>query len=89
MRVDTNLGTHKWRTIRRSYWSNIKVATTKADSNHIRFIVTTIDTSHIKVAIIGVDNNKSTNKCTSINKGTRNSTIIDFEHNRKSTFDSI
>ncbi len=44
--------------------------------------------NHIRVVIIRVDNNKLTKKCTTANRGIRN-IIIDYKHNKKSTFDLI
>jgi hypothetical protein len=55
--------------------------------NSISLVIIT-NTSHIRVIIIGVDNNKSTNKCTTVNKGIR-STTTDSKYNKESTFDSI
>jgi hypothetical protein len=58
------------------------------NSRNIIFSITVTDRSYIKVTITGINNNKLANKCTTANKGTRNTTI-DFKHNKKSTFDLI
>jgi len=59
-----------------------------ANSSNIIFAITVADISHIRVTITRIDNNKLANKCTTANKGTRNTTI-DSKHNRESTFDLI
>ncbi len=48
-----------------------RAATIGADSNYIRFVVTSTATSHIRVTVIGTNNNKSPSKCTTDNKGTK------------------
>jgi hypothetical protein len=82
--------TQTWGNTRGSNWPNIRTSTIRTNSDHITFIVIATnssniifaiivaDISHIKVTTIGVDNNKLANKCTTANKGTKNTTI-DFK----------
>jgi hypothetical protein len=60
----------------------------RAYSYHIKSTIIITNTSHIIIVIPRVDNNKSTNKCTTTNRGTISSTT-NFKHNKESTFDSI
>ncbi len=61
--------------------NQLKVATIGVDSYHIIFAIIAINKSHMRVVIIGANNNISTNKCTTTNRGI-GSTIINYEHNK-------
>jgi hypothetical protein len=66
----------------------MRVATTIAYLDYIKFVVITTTTSHIKVAVTRVDNNTSLNKCTIVKRGTRRVTTY-YIYNKKSTIGSI
>jgi hypothetical protein len=51
-----------------------------ANSNHIRSTIIIANKSHIIIVVPWIDNNRSTNKCTTTNRGIISTT--NFEHNK-------
>jgi hypothetical protein len=51
-------------------------------------VVTTTTRRHIRAIIMGVDNNRSPNKCIVVNRVTKKTTT-NSEYNKESTVDSI